>query len=139
MKYIMRDAATARETMHVIWQEVRRMLREGQAVKVTLAPLKSTRTLEQNNILQSMCSDVARQVEWHGQHLSHDDWRHMFVAAYRKQQRIVPGIDGGFVVLGASSRDLSIAECSEVMELVWAFGAERDVKWSPTSIGRAAA
>lgn len=138
MKYILRDESIARDTIRTVWAECRRMLREGLAAKVTVAPIKSTRTLEQNNILQSMCSDIARQVEWHGQHLSHDDWRHMFVAAYRKQQRIVPGIDGGFVVLGASSRDLSIAECSEVMELVWAFGAERDVQWSPTSVGRAA-
>lgn len=139
MKYILRDESIARDTIRTVWAECRRMLREGLAAKVTVAPIKSTRTLEQNRTLQSMCADVARQVEWHGQRLSHDDWRHMFVAAYRKQQRIVPGIDGGFVVLGASSRDLSIAECSEVMELVWAFGAERDVKWSPTSIGRAAA
>lgn len=139
MKYVIRDEAIGRDTIRTAWAECRRLIREGLAAKVTVAPVKSTRTLEQNNILQSMCSDVARQVEWHGQHLSHDDWRHMFVAAYRKQQRIVPGIDGGFVVLGASSRDLSIAECSEVMELVWAFGAERGVNWSPTSVGRAAA
>ena len=77
-----------------------------------------------------MCQDVARQIVWHGQRLSKDDWRHMFVASYRKGQKAVPGIDGGFVVLGASSRDLSIAECSDVMEIIAAFGAEREVKWS---------
>jgi hypothetical protein len=138
VRYIIRDESVGRDTIRTAWAECRRMLRDGLGVKVTVAPVKATRTIEQNRILQSMCADVARQVEWHGQHLSHDDWRHMFVAAYRKQQRIVPGIDGGFVVLGASSRDLSIAECSEVMELVWSFGAERDVTWSPTSVGRAA-
>lgn len=138
MKYVIRDEAIGRDTIRIAWAECRRLIREGFSAAVTVAVLADTRTKKQNRILQSMCQDVARQVEWYGQRLSKDDWRHMFVAAYRKDQRTVPGINGGFVVLGASSRDLSIAECSEVMELVWAFGAERGVQWSPTSVGRAA-
>jgi hypothetical protein len=51
----------------------------------------------------------------------------MFVASYRQGQRVVPGIEGGFVVLGASSRDLSVSECGDLMELIAAFGAERGV------------
>lgn len=89
-----------------------------------------TRNAEQNAKLQAMLHDVARAVEWHGQRLSQDDWRHMFVASYRKGQKAVPGIDGGFVVLGASSRDLSIGECADLIEMVYAFGAERGVRWS---------
>jgi len=89
-----------------------------------------TRTLEQNDALNAMCGDIAKQVIWHGQKLSRDDWRHILVASYRKGQRAVPGIDGGFVVLGASSRELSVAECSDVIELGRAFGAEHQVKWS---------
>jgi len=34
------------------------------------------------------------------------------------------------VVLGASSRDLSVSECSDVMEIIAAFGAEHGVVWS---------
>jgi hypothetical protein len=88
------------------------------------------RTLEQNDKLQAVCRDVAKQVVWHGQKLTVDDWRHMFVASYRKGQRAVPGIDGGFVVLGASSKDLSVKECIDVIEIAQAFGAEHDVIWS---------
>jgi hypothetical protein len=102
---------------------------QGHAVALSCRKL-DTRTLEQNARLNAMCQDVSRAVVWHGQRLSKDDWRHMFVASYRKGQRAVPGIDGGFVVLGASSRDLSVSECSDVMEIIAAFGAERDVKWS---------
>ncbi len=109
--------------------QARAYVRQGNAVALSCRKL-DTRTLEQNARLNAMCADVARQVIWHGQRLSKDDWRHMFVASYRKGQRAVPGIDGGFVVLGASSRDLSIAECSDVMEIIAAFGAEREVKWS---------
>lgn len=109
--------------------QARAYVRQGNAVALSCRKL-DTRTLEQNARLNAMCADVARQVIWHGQRLSKDDWRHVFVASYRKGQRAVPGIDGGFVVLGASSRDLSIAECSDVMEIIAAFGAEHKVKWS---------
>ena len=109
--------------------QARAYVRQGTPVALSCRKL-DTRTLEQNARLNAMCADVARQVVWHGQRLGKDDWRHIFVASYRKGQKAVPGIDGGFVVLGASSRDLSIAECSDVMEIIAAFGAEREVKWS---------
>ena len=99
-------------------------------IEVECRPWKRTRTNEQNAKLNAMCGEVAAQVEWHGQWLSKDDWRHMFVASYRKGQRAVPGIDGGFVVLGASSRDLRVKECADVIEIIYAFGAERGVEWS---------
>lgn len=86
-------------------------------------------TPEQNDKLQAMCRDVSRQVIWHGQKLHMDDWRHMFVAALH-QQKAVPGIVGGFVVLAASSRRLTKAQKSDVIELIYSFGAEHDVIWS---------
>ena len=61
--------------------------------------LLDTRTLEQNARMNAMCAEVASQVEWHGQRLSKDEWRHMFVASYRQGQRVVPGMYGGFVGL----------------------------------------
>ena len=118
-----------RERMMAAWQAACRILEHGLRCRITVEELQSTRTLDQNDKLNAMCGDVAAQVEWHGQWLSKDDWRHMFVASYRKGQKVVPGIDGGFVVLGASSRKLRIKECADVIELIYAFGAEHDVKW----------
>ena len=119
-----------RERMAAAWAVACRILELGQRARVVVEPAEPQRTLDQNDKLNAMCGDVAAQVEWHGQWLSKDDWRHMFVAAYRKGQKVVPGIDGGFVVLGASSRKLRVGECADVIELVYAFGAERDVAWS---------
>ena len=99
------------------------------ALRLSWKPAKTRNDL-QNAKLNAMCDDIARQKEWHGQWLSKDDWRHMFVAAYRKGQRVVPGVDGGFVVLGASSRDLAVGECSDVIEMLFAFGAEHGIRWS---------
>ncbi|MBE8365951.1 recombination protein NinB, partial [Leptospira borgpetersenii] len=47
-----------------------------------------------------------------------------------KGQRSAPGINVGFVVLGQSTSKMRISEFSELLELIYAFGAERGVSWS---------
>lgn len=85
------------------------------------------RTLPQNDRMWAMLSDIARQVEWHGNRLRADEWKTIFMAALKRELRLVPGIDGGMVNLSNSTRDLSKGEMSDLMELIAAFGAERGV------------
>lgn len=87
-----------------------------------------TRTLEQNALLWPLLDRVARQIIWHGQRLSADDWKNIFTSSLCKQ-RVVPGIDGGFVVMGQSTRAMSKADMSELIELIMAFGAQHDVQF----------
>lgn len=75
-----------------------------------------------------MLRDVSQQVIWHGQKLADSEWKDVFTAAL-KRQKVVPGIDGGFVVLGTSTKIMTIAEMSELMELMEAFGAENNVRF----------
>ncbi|SDH10391.1 NinB protein [Paraburkholderia phenazinium] len=89
----------------------------------------ATRSILQNARLWAMLTDISRQVEWHGLKLAPEDWKHIFSAGLKKQ-RAVPGLDGGFVVLGQSTSKMTKAEMSELQELMSAFGSERDVKWS---------
>lgn len=91
--------------------------------------MKETRSSQQNRLLWKLLRDVADQVIWHGQRLSDQEWKDVMTAAI-KRQKVVPGIDGGFVVLGTSTRAMKIAEMTELMELIQAFGAEHDVKFS---------
>ena len=89
-----------------------------------------TRTLEQNAKLWAMLHDIARQVEWYGQYLTADEWKCVFTASL-KQQKVVPGIDGGgFVAIGAHTSKMCKHELSDLIELMSAFGAERGVMWS---------
>jgi len=125
-------AATLRAGLVALERAVRAAVADAGSVQVLVgsgANAPRRRNGAQNDRLNAMCGDVAKQVVWHGQRLSRDDWRHMFVASFRKGQKVVPGIDGGFVVLGASSRQLTEAECSECLELIAAFGAEHNVQW----------
>jgi hypothetical protein len=100
----------------------------------------SRRSLPQNSRLWAMLTDVAQQVPWHGLRLSADDWKLVMMDALKREIRMVPNIDGnGFVNLGRSSSDLSKAEMTELIELVFAFGAKHDVKFGGDQLGTEAA
>ncbi|PUV26893.1 recombination protein NinB [Cronobacter sakazakii] len=90
---------------------------------------EKTRSVEQNKRLWATLRDVSEQVVWHGAKLNSEDWKHIFTAAL-KGQRSAPGINGGFVVLGQSTSKMKVSEFSELLELIYAFGAERNVRWS---------
>ena len=101
--------------------------------EVTIKEVKSTRTLEQNAKMWAMLGDISNQVEWHGLHLSREEWKEMITAALKKQ-KVVPGIDGGFVVIGASTSKMSIKEMIDVIDFAYAFGSEPEhlVAWNET-------
>lgn len=86
-----------------------------------------TRNLEQNAALWALLGEIARQVDWYGQKLTSEEWKDVLTASLRKQ-KAVPGIDGGFVICGASTSKMSKAEFSELLELAHAFAAQQGVK-----------
>lgn len=88
------------------------------------------RSLDANAKMWAMLHDISEQVPWHGQKLTAEDWKTIATASLRKC-RFVPGIDPGTVVpLGLRTSDMTKAEMAELIELLFAFGAERGVQWS---------
>lgn len=125
--------AQAREDMAALWPAVVQALRDGRRIVCTLKT--ETRSLAQNAIMWSCLTDISRQVEWHGQKLQPEDWKDMASAALKRQQ-VVPGIDGGFVVLGQRTSEMTIGEMCDMVTFLHAFGDQRGVTWSRTSLGR---
>jgi hypothetical protein len=109
------------------WPWLKAMLTAGHPMQVEVR--RETRSLAQNARLWAMLTDISEQVEWYGRKLSAEDWKHVFTAALTKQD-VVPGIDGGFVVLGKATSKMTKAEMGELQELMEAFGAERGVRFS---------
>ena len=72
--------------------------------------------------------DIAQQVVWYGVKLTKDEWKDVLTAALKKQ-KVVPGIEGGFVVLGARTSKMTVAEMTELIELSTAFGTQQGVKF----------
>jgi hypothetical protein len=88
------------------------------------------RTTEQNDLMWSHLTDIARALPWHGVKLTADDWKLVFLDALERETRIVPNLDGnGFVNLGRSSSDLSKQEMSDLIELIKMFGAKHNIRF----------
>jgi len=89
------------------------------------------RTPEQNDRMWAMLTDVASQLVWHGEKLSTNDWKIVFLDGLKRELRTVRNIDGtGFVALGRSSSDLSKSEMADLITLIMMFGDKHGVVWS---------
>lgn len=87
------------------------------------------RSIDQNALMWSLLGQISKQVDWYGQKLSSEDWKDVLTASLRRT-RVVPGIDAGtFVPLGMRTSQMTKEEISELLELIYAFGAERGVQF----------
>jgi hypothetical protein len=104
----------------------------GQKLEIRVSD--PTRTLEQNSKLWACLSDIARQVQWPVdgklQFLSPEDWKDVLSAGLHKEQRVAQGIEGGFVILGQRTSQMSKRQLAELIEFIQYFGAEKGVVWS---------
>lgn len=90
---------------------------------------EDTRSLAQNRMLWACLRDVSEQVIWYGKKLDSESWKHVFSAALNRQET-VPGIDGGFVVLGKSTSKMRVSEMRDLITLIHSFGIEHNVRFS---------
>lgn len=115
-----------------LWPEIKSALQAGHKLELTIK--REKRSLDQNALLWSILTDLSKQVKWYDQTLTKEEYKDLLTAGLKKQ-KAVPGIDGGFVMLGTSTSAMTKEEMSDLITLAHAFGDERGVKWSPTSIG----
>lgn len=127
MKVTLNNAQQGHAVLKDVWTRAKPYLLAGNKLVLTIEQEK--RSLLQNSKLWAMLSEVSQQVKWHGEKLSPEDWKHIFSAALKKQ-RIVPGIDSGFVVLSQSTSKMNVSEMADLIELIFAFGASHEVKFS---------
>jgi len=101
--------------------------------KCNIQEVKSIRSIEQNAKMWAMLTDISSQVDWYGNKLTKEEWKIVLTAGL-KQQKVVPGLDGGFVAIGSSTSKMSIAEMADLITLGYAFGNEKGVKWSEVEV-----
>lgn len=98
-----------------------------EGYKVTLS--EPTRTLEQNSRLWPSLTEISQQVDWYGKKLTPEDWKHVFSSSLKKMD-VVPNLEGtGFVALGLSTSRMTKRELSDLLEMIYSFGAEKGVKF----------
>lgn len=102
---------------------------------ITRAPLgfsvtckRGKRSVPQNDRMWAMLTIISKELAWHGQQLSPEDWKIVLMAGLNQEMRLVPNIEGnGLVNLGRSSSKLTKQEFTELMDLIEAFAAQHDV------------
>ena len=123
---ILREPTQAHQALMHAWTHAKAWLMAGHRLVLEVRPEK--RSDAQNRRLWAMLSDISAQVDWYGHKLTSEEWKHVFTASI-KRQRVVPGLDGGFVVLGQSTSKMTKAEMAELQELMEAFGVQQGVRF----------
>lgn len=95
---------------------------------MTLAP--ETRRETQNRKLWPMLADIQRQVP-DMRPYSADDIKLRFLNALGSELRFLPTLEKeGVFPVGLRSSELTVQQFSALVELLYAFGAKHDVRWS---------
>ena len=85
------------------------------------------RNLDQNALMWCLLAELERQTDWHGNKLNADEWKDLLSAGL-VQSKVVPNMTGnGFVILGQRTSKLTKSQFAALIELIYAFGAERGV------------
>jgi len=106
----------------------------GGAIEIIIRRYEAARSLPQNSKQWAIYTDIAEQLDWHGNKMSKDDWKILLTNEW-KPQTIVPSISGsGFCVLNASTSKASKQELSDLIEIAYAFGSNMGVKWSERAL-----
>lgn len=87
------------------------------------------RSNAQNRMLWAVLNDIAKQVEWNGEKLTREEWKHL-ITANLHGQKCVKGIQGGLVFMGQSTRKMNKKEFADVVTCAEQFGAENGVIFS---------
>lgn len=88
------------------------------------------RTTEQSARMWAMLDDIVAQHLFNGRRYTSDEAKVVFMQACGKEASVLPTLDGkGFVSYGQSSSDLSIPEMSDLIEFMFAWGAENSIAW----------
>lgn len=120
------EPVQAHQAIETAWRHAKALLMAGH--RLTLEVRQEKRSDAQNRRLWAMLADISAQVDWYGQKLTSEEWKDVMSASL-KRTKVVPGLDGGFVVCGQSTSRMTRAEMCELQELMEAFGAQQGVKF----------
>lgn len=103
---------------------------EAAAVGEVVRIGAETRSEEQNRKMWPMLADLRDQVEWLGE-FTPDDIKLMFLNRLGVELRFLPTLERqGMFPVGLKSSTLSKEQFSGLIELLYQFGGEHNVKWT---------
>jgi hypothetical protein len=94
---------------------------------VKISPL--TRSNEQNNKMWALIEDVMNAMPEGRQHTK-EVWKAIFMNALGHETAFAMGINNEIFPIGFKSSQLSVRQMSDLIEVIYAYGAKHNVKWS---------
>ena len=94
---------------------------------------ETKRTLPQNDKLWAMLTDIAGQAEWHGKKRSTKVWKDLFTAAALAasgELEVVPGLEGGIMLVGLRTSEMTVQEMADLITYMQAWGAQNGVTFT---------
>ncbi|EYR81435.1 recombination protein NinB [Shinella sp. DD12] len=119
-------------------REFAKMLVDRAPADAVLSIREATRTVDQNAKLWAMLSDVSR-ARPQGRCHTPEVWKTLFMHACGHAVQFEMGLNGQPFPAGFRSSKLTKSQMADLIESIYAYGAEHRVVWTePDSIGRAA-
>ena len=89
------------------------------------------RTPEQSDRMWAMLTDIVKQHTFNGRTYTTNEAKVVFMHACGKEMEVLPTLDGrSFITYGQSSSDLSVQEMTQLIEFMFAWGAENGTVWN---------
>lgn len=96
---------------------------------------KARRTLKQNDRMWAMLTDIAEQREHCGRRYTPDLWKILMMHGTGLEVQLIPSLDNATMIpWGQSSSDLSKDEMSDMIEFMFAWGAQNGIIWSDPAL-----
>lgn len=87
------------------------------------------RTLPQNDLFWGLLTDFSKQVEHCGRKYTPDEWKLILMHAWGREVQFLPALDQSTFIPAAHSSDLSVQEMTDLIEFIFAEGANRGVQF----------
>lgn len=117
-------------TPHLRAQAIRAIqaIPANEVMDFTLVPHKSSRSLEQNARYWSLLTEISEQLKPDGHEYSPETWHQYLRAKFIGKDVVV--VDGDVLFVPKTTTKLKVAEFSDLMTQVEAWGAEHGVRFT---------
>ena len=100
---------------------------EGSIISIQTEPKHSD---DQRNKLWAMLGDLSKQCEIRGEKKLPETWKMVMMHKLKYEITFEIGLNGDPFPTGYSIKELSVPQMGDMIESMYQYGAENDVKWS---------
>lgn len=138
------NAQQAHRQIGIIWRTIKPWLESGHRLQMEVR--EETRRDNHNRHFHKLIGHIADQDRLHGQKLDPESWKRLLIDAFKHETKddpdladewakfgelkLLPALNHvGFVAVGEQSRTFTIKLAKAFIEWLYAYGAERGVKY----------